>query len=160
VLSEFRKRVDDYVKLRKRVDDSVPPLKPKRTAEQIAEHEQALAGKLRQARAGAKRGDIFTPEISAQFALLIRREFRGPEAPAAIRTIRQGDPVSSISLRVNQTYPDTLPVTTMPPTLLLKLPELPKEVAYRIVGRDFVLVDMTTNVVVDFIPEVMPPMRG
>ncbi|HSA93722.1 MAG TPA: hypothetical protein VLE48_11980, partial [Terriglobales bacterium] len=47
VLSEFRKRVDDYVKLRKRVDDSVPPLKPKRTAEQIAEHEQALAGKLR-----------------------------------------------------------------------------------------------------------------
>jgi hypothetical protein len=35
---------------------------------------------------------------------------------------------------VNQAYPEGLPYTSVPPTLLLRIPKLPEEVAYRIVG--------------------------
>jgi len=59
---------------------------------------------------------------------------------------------------VNKAYPDTLPYTTVPPTLLQKFPKLPDEVAYRIVGRDLVLVDVKANLVVDLISEVFPKM--
>ena len=67
----------------------------------------------------------------------------------------QGDPVKAVRLRVNQPYPDGVPYTTVPPTLLLRLPKLPDEVAYRIVDRDLVLLDVKANLVVDLIPEVI-----
>ena len=57
---------------------------------------------------------------------------------------------------MNQTYPDGVPFTTVPPTLLLKLPKLPEKVAYRIVGRDLILLDVEANLVVDRITEIIP----
>jgi hypothetical protein len=44
------------------------------------------------------------------------------------------------------------PLTTVPPTLLLPLPQLPAGVAYRIIGHDFVLEDTEAGLIVDFIP--------
>jgi hypothetical protein len=49
-----------------------------------------------------------------------------------------------------------VPFTTVPPSLLLKLPKLPDQVAYRIVGRDLILLDVEANLVVDKIPEIIP----
>ena len=155
LLSEFTERVQQYVKLHKELAASLPRLKPTKSAEKIAEHQHALAQKLQEARSGVKQGAIFTPQISAQFKLLIRREFRGPEAPAVRKTIREGEPSKDLPLRVGATY-ETLPFTTVPPALLLKLPQLPEEVNYRIVGHDLVLHDVEANMVVDFIPEALP----
>ena len=53
-------------------------------------------------------------------------------------------------------YPDDQPRTTMPPTLLRRLPVLPKELAYRIIGHALVLQDTKTNLIVDFIPNAIP----
>lgn len=156
VLIGFTERVQQYVKLHKEVAASLPRLKPTKDAAKIAERQSALAQKLREARSGAKRGDIFTPEISAQFVLLIRREFRGPEAPAVRKTIREGSPLQDMPLRVGAAYPEALPFTTVPPALLQTLPLLPEEVAYRIVGRDLILYDVGANIIVDFIPEALP----
>jgi hypothetical protein len=57
---------------------------------------------------------------------------------------------------VNAAYPATLPLQSTPPTLLLNLPRLPKELEYRIVGRDMALHDTVTNLIVDFIPNAIP----
>jgi len=38
----------------------------------------------------------------------------------------------------------------------MNLPQLPKEVEYRIVGRDLILLDVGTNLVVDIAPNVVP----
>jgi hypothetical protein len=43
-----------------------------------------------------------------------------------------------------------------PPSLLLNLPPLPKELEYRIVGRELVLHDTAPGIIVDFIPNVVP----
>ena len=42
------------------------------------------------------------------------------------------------------------------PTLLAKLPQLPKEVRYRFVGRNMLLVDRESNVIIDYMPDALP----
>jgi hypothetical protein len=49
-----------------------------------------------------------------------------------------------------------MPLTTTPPTLLSKLPQLPPELAYRIVGRDLTLKDTKAGLIVDLIPNAIP----
>jgi len=153
---EFTELVQQYMELRKKLDASLPRLGSKESQEHIVAHQQAFAQKIREARAEAKRGDIFAPEIAEEFRRLIRREFQGPKGPNARKTLRQGNPVKPFRLRVNDTYPETLPITTMPPALLLTLPQLPEEVAYRIVGRDLILQDVDARLIVDFIHHALP----
>jgi hypothetical protein len=152
----FLQRVDEFVRLHKSVEATLPKLKPTDLPEMITAHQQALARKIREARPGAQRGDIFTEKARTAFRHAVRSVFQGPDAPYADATIQQGDPLKAVRLRVNQPYPDGVPYTTVPPTLLLAIPKLPDEVAYRIVDRNLVLLDVKANLVVDWIPEVIP----
>ncbi len=157
VFKIFTARVQQYVKLQKDVEASLPVLKPTNESARIAEHERALARKIAQARSGARQGDIFTEEVTRQFRRIIRGEFQGPEAQNARRTIRQDAPSKVIDrLHVNDVYPENIPLTTTPPTLLSKLPQLPQELAYRIVGRDLTLKDTKAGLIVDLIPNAIP----
>jgi hypothetical protein len=156
-LKTFTDRVQAYVKMQKNLDSSLPTLKPTKDSEQIVEHQQALARKIADARRGAHQGDIFTHEATERFYKIIRGEFQGPEGRLARRTIRQDDPSKVIRrLHVNDVFPEGISLTTMPPTLLSKLPMLPQEVAYRIVGHDLTLVDIKARLIVDLIPNAIP----
>jgi hypothetical protein len=44
----------------------------------------------------------------------------------------------------------------VPSALLLKLPPLPEVVRYRFVGRTLILRDTEANVILDFLPDVVP----
>jgi hypothetical protein len=151
-LHQFTQSVQQYIKLQK----AVPRLRTTKKREEIVERREALREKIREARAGAKQGDIFTPEASEEFRRVIRSTFQGPKASNVRKTIRQGEPLQGWHLTVNGDYPERLPMTTVPPTLLLGLPTLPAEVAYRIIGHDFVLEDKEARLIVDFIPGVIP----
>ena len=157
VFKIFTARVQQYVKLQNDMEASLPDLKPTNEVARIAEHQHALARKIAQARRRARQGDIFTHEVTRQFRRIIRGEFLGPEAQLARRTIRQDDPSRVIvRLHVNDVYPENIPLTTTPPTLLSKLPQLPQELAYRIVGRDLTLKDTKAGLIVDLIPNAIP----
>jgi hypothetical protein len=153
---EFLGRMQKYANLHKSVESTLPALKPTDKPELIAAHQAALAKKLREARPHAKRGDIFTENAKKAFRKSVREEFGGPHARGARTTIRQGEPLAEVHLRVNQAYPDGVPFTTVPPTLLLQFPKLPDQVAYRIVGHDLILLDVGANLVVDRIPGIIP----
>jgi len=156
-LKTFTARVQAYVKLQKSLEASLLALKPTKDAAQIVEHQHALAGKIAEARRGARQGDIFTHEVTERFRKIIRSAFQGPEGRLARRTIRQDDPSKVIvRLHVNDVYPENIPLTTTPPTLLSKLPQLPQELAYRIVGRDLTLKDTKAGLIVDLIPNAIP----
>lgn len=153
----FLDQAQEYVKLHKTIEATLPPMKDKEELpEMIAAHQQALARKIREARPNAKRHDIFTQESQEAFQRAFRSTFRGPNARHAIATMQQGAPLKEIHLKVNQVYPDGVPHTTVPPTLLQKLPKLPDELEYRIVGRDLILLDLRANMVVDLIKEILP----
>jgi hypothetical protein len=146
---EFTQRVQQYLKLR----TATPRERTTKHQQEIANRRSLLAQAIREARSGAKQGDIFSPEISDQFLKVIRSALQRSNVR---KTIRQGEPVVSRRLTVNGAYPEHLPLTTVPPTLLLRLPQLPERLAYRIVGRDFVLQDTEARLVIDFIPDALP----
>jgi hypothetical protein len=149
---DFTQRVQQYMKLRK----ELPHQRTTKHQEQIVDRRHSIAGAIREARPTAKQGDIFTPESSAEFLKVIRATFQGSNAANVRKTIRQGEPLTGVHLTVNGAYPEHLPSTTMPPTLLLRLPRLPDKLAYRIVGHDFVLQDTEARLVVDLIPGALP----
>ena len=57
---------------------------------------------------------------------------------------------------INYPYPETKELSQIPPTLLLKLPTLPKEVKYRFVGRHMLVVDTDNGLIVDYTLNALP----
>jgi hypothetical protein len=149
---DFTQHVQEYLKLRK----TLPNERTTKRQEQIVDRRHSIADAIREARPAAKQGDIFTPESSEQFLKVIRGTLQGASAAKVRKTIRQGEPVAGVHLTVNGAFPEHLPRTTVPPTLLLHLPRLPDKLAYRIVGHDFILQDTEARLVVDFIPGALP----
>jgi hypothetical protein len=149
---EFKRLVQEYVKKQ----SPATRLRSTKNRKEIEERQRARAQRIRETRATAKPGDMFTPEISEEFKRAIRETMQGKNAPNVKKTIKQGEPLPSWKLEVNGDYPEHLPLTTVPPTLLLRLPQLPPQVAYRIVGRALVLQDTEARVIIDFIPDALP----
>ena len=78
------------------------------------------------ARATAKPGDIFTPEARPVIKRLLASVFGGPDGKqlkASIMDEAQAAP-SAAKLTVNGRYPDTVPLTSVPPQVLQTLPKL------------------------------------
>ena len=153
---EFSDRVKEYVKLHKAIESSLPATKTTDLPEMINAHQHALARKIREARPNAKGGDIFTPAARKSFQKTIQGAMQGPRGANAEATMQQGAPLSRADVQVNEPYPDKVPYTTVPPTLLQAFPELPDEVVYRVVAHDLVLLDIKANLVVDLIPGIIP----
>jgi hypothetical protein len=155
-LQDFKNRVNAYVKLRTNVENSFQSMTTSNDSADIASHKIQLAGMMVAARPTALQGDIFGPEIALQFRETIRKTVQAPGAQATRRTVLDIDPGKPFIVRVNVVYPEDIPVQTTPTALLLSLPELPIELAYRISGRALILLDNKTRLIVDFIPEVIP----
>jgi hypothetical protein len=154
---EFTGRMEEYLKLSQTIEKKLPAMKSKEELpEMITAHQQALARKLREARPHAKPGDIFAGATREAFRHVIRSVFQDPQTATARATIRQRDTAKGVRLQVNGIYPDAVAETAFPSTLLQKLPTLPDDLAYRIVGRDLVLVDKKANLVVDLLHEALP----
>lgn len=123
ILQQFRDRVNEYVKFRNEVRSRMPKLKETSDPAEITRREQALGRALRAARAGAGRGDIFTPEVTALLRETIRANL-GQRPPGERQAALSEVPVG-LAMKVNDTYPPALPLATVPPTLLAQLPVLP-----------------------------------
>ena len=152
---EFLDRVKEYDKLRNSLRSGIPAAGKRASAEEIKKHQEMLAEKIQEARKDAKPGDIFTADSKKAFRQAIDRAHSGTRAKTIDRTIVQGEPVK-IDLFVNRAYPEKIPITTVPPTLLQHFPKLPKKIEYRIVGEDLVLEDTESNTVIDIFPGALP----
>ncbi|MDQ3802740.1 MAG: hypothetical protein M3416_02660 [Acidobacteriota bacterium] len=155
VASAFEKRVKEYADLRERLEEKLPKLPKDATPEQIATHKKSFQEMVRAARSGAKHGDVFTPEAAALIRSLIRRTFQGKDRAELRETVFEAE-TKGVPVRVNYTYPETKELVEMPPTLLLNLPQLPKQVRYRFVGRNLLLVDRENGLIVDYMTNALP----
>jgi hypothetical protein len=156
VLKDFAKRAADYVKRHKLARSEVHGLKPTTSAEQIEHHEHRLANRIRESRRGVGQGNVFTPEIAAEFRRLMSIAMQGPQADPIRKSLQRDAPVHMKPTRVNQSYPDGVPLPSTPPSLLLNLPPLPPELEYRVIGHALILRDVEANLIVDLIPDAIP----
>ena len=107
VVMDFENRVKEYVKLHKKAQAEIPPLKPTDSASQIDQRQHLLASKIRAARE-AKPGQIFSPEVSRLFRRLISTAYQGANAAHVRASLRHAEPVSGLHLSVNAEYPSVL----------------------------------------------------
>jgi len=154
---EFSDRVQAYVKLQKTIVSGLPALKPTDLPEMITGYQQALARKIREARPHAKPGDIFTPKVCEAFRHASRAALDGPGSAKSRAYMKPGAPDAGMRLVVNEIYPDTEPITALSPELLAAFPPLPVEVAYRLVGRTLILMDVKSRLIVDVARLILSP---
>ena len=69
------------------------------------------------------------------------------------------DGPGEFDIDINETYSKKRALATMPPNLLLLLPDLPPDMEYRFVGRHLILRDVRANMIVDEIIRVMRLLR-
>jgi DNA integrity scanning protein DisA with diadenylate cyclase activity len=152
----FEKRVKDYASLRESLEEKMPKLSKEAKPEEIETHKKQFQERVRAARAGAKHGEIFTPEAQALIRRIIKDEFKGRERAEFRDTVLKEAEIKAVPLRVNYPYPEGGELLEMPATLLLRLPQLPKQVRYRFVGRNFLLVDRENGLIVDYMTNALP----
>ena len=152
---EFLKGVQAYVELHKKLEATLPPRPEHATPAEIEAHEQALARLIMKARAGAKRGDLLPQKIRAYLRRQIGVVLRGPDGAGIRRSLTEDNP-GKVQLRCNARYPEGLPITTMPAPILASLPKLPEHVEYRFVGDRLVLLDIHSQLVMDYMTDALP----
>ncbi len=154
-IAEFTKRVDAYVALHRKLENTLPKAPKDATPQQVDQTQRALLAALQAARADARRGDVFTPAMTALVKRMMVEVFTGPGGDR-LRAAMMDENVKELPLKVNQRFPDEIPLATMPPRLLKSLPELPEQMEFRFVASQFVLLDTHAHLVVDFIPAALP----
>jgi hypothetical protein len=144
--AEFMRRVQDYEAMRNRLEVGLPPLVVTTDADEIESFEHTLADRIRHAR-GKRRGQLFTGPMEGQLKrmLVVRAD------ASTIAALMEDGP-GEFDVDVNDTYSKKYALATMPPNLLLVLPDLPKDLEYRFVGRHLILRDARANIIVDEIP--------
>lgn len=151
---DFLERVDDYLKLRNEATRNLPDQKETGDPAKISAREQALGQAIAKARASAKPGDVFGPEMSTHLKKVLAEDWKS-RSPADRKALFEEIP-RNLQLKVNQTYPTTLPLVSAPAQLLARLPTLPEVLEYRLLDHYFLLRDRDANVIVDVLSGVYP----
>jgi len=154
-LKDFETRLNGYVALRAKLAKELKPLSPTPSASDLAARQESLAAALRQSRKMAKQGDLIPTTVATQLRNVVKADFqqRTPDARQAAfsEVANAGTPV------INRTYPAEAALPTVPPLLLAKLPVLPDNLQYRFIDRHLVILDGDTELIIDYVSNVLPP---
>jgi hypothetical protein len=154
-ITVFENQAKAYSKLREDLEAKMAPLAKEATAEQIEAHKVTFQKSVQTARQSAKQGDIFTPAASQLIRTIIKTEFTGKDRAQLRETVFEAEN-KGVPVKVNIPYPEAKEQLEMPPTLLLNLPKLPKQLRYRFVGTNLLLVDRENGLIIDFMTNAVP----
>lgn len=154
----FLSRANRYVALQKRLQkqSSLPPLKPTDQPTRVEVHEHGLADAIRTARQNAKQGDIFG-DAAEEFKRVIKEDAQTRSVRDAYATMLEV-PVQNPP-HVNAEYPEQAALATVPPLILKRMPVLPDGLEYRFMGRDLILRDSISNLIIDYIQDAVPTVQ-
>ena len=168
-LTEFSNQVQAYVSLHRRVAAALPKLPDRAEPATVTAYQKTLAEAIRKSGPRPPQGHVFVPDIQPFFKRLLAPELAGPGSAETREKVGEGNPERAkglpgdpdvrdrdLSLAPYSDYTVDAPVSTVPPPVLLRMPQLPRELEYRFVGRNLVLRDTVANIIVDFIPKAVP----
>lgn len=154
-LAEFQQRLQGYLNLRAELSRKLKPLSPTANSAELTARQDTLAAALRDARKGAKPGDLIPTRVAEQIRETVAADFRrrNPDTKRAVfNEVPEG-----VRPVINKTMPDSEALATVPALLLNSLPRLPDNLQYRFMDRHVVLLDGDTRLIVDYILNVLPP---
>lgn len=154
-LSGLSAGIDAYVALHRGLDTQQPWPHDSVSSAAIAAHREGLASGIRAARAAAVRGDLFDPASVDTIRRRFAESYAGRAAEQFRARIAEEGPLD-VSLQLNVAVPPGAGVAPVPPGMLAWLPALPDELEYRFVGRHLVLRDTEADLIIDYVPNLVP----
>jgi hypothetical protein len=156
-LQQWTLSVEEYLMIREEAARTVPLPRVSPDLRQLLQARSALASAVRDRRAEAKIGDLFTFDVRRTFRKLIARSLveRRIVISALMAEVRRQIGPGSFRLAVNEPFPWRLGAA-MPSCVLDALPPLPWELEYRIIDHDLVLIDQGSGLVIDILPDALP----
>jgi hypothetical protein len=151
----FEARVKEYVALHEKLEATLPKFAERGTPEQVDKNQRALGALIKSARSDAKPGDFFSPGIQALVKRVLGEVLSGPDGKTIKSSIMDENP-GVPKLTINERYPSSVPLSTMPPEVLEPLPKLKGELEYRFIGRRLILLDTEADIILDFTGDVLP----
>ena len=151
----FQARLADYVALHRQLEAGLPKLSNKASPEQVDANQRNLGLLIKNARSDAKRGQLFAPDMEALVKRTLAAIVSGADGRLMKASIMDENP-GVPNLNVNDRYPDSVPLSTMPPQVLESLPKLDEDIEYRFIGERLVLMDAHAHIVIDFTEDVLP----
>jgi len=150
----YEARVEDYRRLHRKLESSLPRIPKRGTTEQIDKNQRLLGELIKTARRDAKPGEFFTPEIQALARRVLASVLAGPDGKIAKSSIMDENP-GLPTLVLNERYPPSVPRSMMPPQVLAALPKLKEEIEYRFIGSRLILLDSEADIILDFTGDVL-----
>ena len=147
----------DYAAMHRRLERQLPPIEISSSPDAIRRAVEDMATAVRVARADARQGDFFTPELAPLLRNRINEGLRAHGFSADdVLTAERRDAIdpSTVRLSVNGTFP-WVAGSAMFPCVINALPPLPPELQYRIVGSTLVLIDVHASLIVDLLPNAL-----
>ena len=155
-IADFQEEVEEYVELHRKLERTLPSVPKEATPEQIDQHQRALARLVQQARKNEGVGDIFEREVRPVLRRLLAGLFAGPDGKRLRMAVMEENPGEAVKLVVNGRYPDTIPLSSVPPQVLRALPPLPKELEYRFIQNTLILLDVRAHIIIDYLTGAVP----
>lgn len=153
-MAQFDAAVSSYMALRQKLRDEISGPIPGSTALQLNRASDALAAAIQRARSDARVGSIFVDPaavvVKRRVSDLVRVDH------GAVLDGIDDPPVTVKAPAIHLRFPAASQLATMPPSLLAVLPQLPKELEYRIIGDYLVLRDVDAGLILDYIPAAVP----
>lgn len=154
-IKNFESRLADYLALHRKLQATLPALPKKATPAQYDQNQRALSTLIRAARQDAQQGAFFAPDMQALVRRALGAALGGGAGKTSMDSITDDNPVLP-GISVNDRYPETLPLSTMPLQVLTTLPKLEDGLEYRISGERLILLDTHANLIIDFTGSVLP----
>lgn len=156
-LGRFGEKVAAYAALRQMVDDILPSAYERpRGIRAMLQARAELASAVKIARPFARPGDFFAPAVADLFRSTIAEALSGVDSDSFFESLYAGDAVpAGLPPRVYDTYPEWA-TYEVPLVVLERLPLLPDELEYRLIGRTLVLWDIDADLILDVLPDAIP----
>jgi uncharacterized protein (TIGR01244 family) len=157
VLAAFNQRIEAYMQIHNDVERLLAPPRLFDDPEDLFSATAAMQSGIRQARADARPGAMFTADV----AMVIRTRLQARLAACHQRVedvlafINEERLPGARRPAINKRFPWDLG-SAMWPSLLAALPVLPEELQYRFADRDLVLIDTHADMVVDILVQALP----
>lgn len=154
-IKQFDEAIAKYMALRLKLRSEVVGPVKESSSSQVTNASDALAGAIERARQDAHVGSMFDAPVATVIKRRIADAVRTENLVAVLADI-DDEEQAGLSPKVHLRLPVSAQMATMPASLLNVLPQLPKELEYRILGRYLVLRDVDASLILDYIPAAVP----
>lgn len=151
----FQQRLAGYLAIKAEVGKGIEPLRPLPSAAEVARRQNRHAAAVQEARSGAGTARLVPDAAASQIRSTLQAFFASQgnsESEHPIDLLPSGHPPV-----VNGRYFSYVPLSTIPPQLLAGLPVLPDLLQYRFHGDYLLLLDAELSLVLDIVPDALPP---